>query len=43
MRDDGLLVWESGATLLHPGEEHDPAERIPPENPRRWIAAIPYA
>src|SRR5262245_1605064 len=41
--DDGLVVWESGAILLHLGERHDPEGRILPRDPRQRIAAIQYA
>jgi len=41
--DDGLVVWESGAILLHLGERHDPEGRILPGDPRQRIAAIQYA
>jgi GST-like protein len=43
LEDDGLVVWESGAILLHLGERHDPEGRILPKNPRQRIAAIQYA
>jgi len=41
--DDGLVVWESGAILLHLGERHDPEGRILPRDSRQRIAAIQYA
>jgi len=41
--DDGLVVWESGAILLHLGEKHDPKGVILPKDPRQRIAAIQYA
>ena len=43
LEDDGLVVWESGAILLHLGERHDPEGRILPKDPRQRIAAIQYA
>lgn len=39
-RASGLGVGRDPAA---PGRAHDPAEKIPPENPRRWITAIQYA
>jgi len=41
--DDGLVVWESGAILLHLGERHDPKGLILPKDPKRRIEAIQYA
>jgi len=41
--DDGLVVWESGAILLHLGERHDPEGRILPKDPAQRMAAIQYA
>lgn len=43
LEDDGLVVWESGAILLHLGERHDPQGTILPKDPKRRIAAIQYA
>lgn len=41
--DDGLVVWESGAILLHLGERHDPKHILLPRDPVERIAAIQYA
>jgi GST-like protein len=41
--DDGQVIWESGAILLHLGERHDPEDRILPSDPRRRMEAIQYA
>lgn len=41
--DDGLVIWESGAILLHLGERHDPEHRILPKDERQRLAAIQYA
>ncbi len=38
--DDGLLIWESGAILLHLAEKHG---GLLPEDPKDRIAAIQYA
>jgi len=43
LEDDDLVVWESGAILLHLGERHDPEGRILPKDPRQRSAAIQYA
>jgi len=43
LEDDGLVIWESGAILLHLGERHDPEGRILPKDPKRRIEAIQYA
>ena len=43
LEDDGLVVWESGAILLHLGERHDPKGVILPKDPKRRIEAIQYA
>jgi GST-like protein len=43
LEDDGLVVWESGAILLHLGEAHDPGGRILPKDPTLRLAAIQYA
>ena len=41
--DDGQVIWESGAILLHLGEKHDPEGRILPKDPKRRMEAIQYA
>ena len=41
--DDGLVIWESGAILLHLGERHDPKGLILPKDARKRIEAIQYA
>ena len=41
--DDGQVIWESGAILLHLGEKHDPEGRILPKDPRQRMEAIQYA
>ena len=38
--DDGLVIWESGAILLHLAEKH---AGLLPEDPKDRIAAIQYA
>ena len=38
--DDGLVIWESGAILLHLAEKHG---GLLPEDPKDRIAAIQYA
>jgi GSH-dependent disulfide-bond oxidoreductase len=43
LEDDGQVIWESGAILLHLGEKHDPAGKILPRDPRQRMAAIQYA
>jgi GST-like protein len=43
LEDDAVVVWESGAILLHLGERHDPEGRILPKDPRARLAAIQYA
>ena len=43
LEDDGQVIWESGAILLHLGERHDPEHRILPGDPRRRMEAIQYA
>jgi len=40
---DGLVVWESGAILLHLGERHDPNGVILPKDAKQRIEAIQYA
>ena len=41
--DGDLTIWESGAILLHLGEQHDPEGRILPKDPAKRIEAIQYA
>jgi len=41
--DDGQVIWESGAILLHLGEKHDPKGVILPKDPRKRMEAIQYA
>ena len=43
LEDDGQVIWESGAILLHLGERHDPDGRILPKDPAKRLAAIQYA
>lgn len=43
LEDDGQVIWESGAILLHLGERHDPKGTILPKDPKRRIEAIQYA
>jgi GST-like protein len=43
LEDDGLVVWESGAILLHLGERHDPRGLLLPKDGKRRIEAIQYA
>ena len=43
LEDDGLVIWESGAILLHLGEKHDPKGLILPKDPRKRSAAIQLA
>jgi GST-like protein len=43
LEDDGLVIWESGAILLHLGEHHDPEGRILPKDRRKRSEAIQYA
>lgn len=43
LTDDDLVIWESGAILLHLGEAYDPEGIILPKNPAERIAAIQYA
>ncbi|MDJ0785640.1 MAG: glutathione S-transferase family protein [Myxococcota bacterium] len=43
LKDDDLVIWESGAILLHLGERHDPEGRILPKDPAQRMAAIQYA
>ena len=41
--DNGQTVWESGAILLHLGEQHDPNGVILPKDPVKRMEAIQYA
>jgi GST-like protein len=41
--DDGQVIWESGAILLHLGEKHDPKGIILPKDPRKRMEAIQYS
>jgi len=41
--DDGLVIWESGAILLHLGEKHDGDGRILPKAAAGRMEAIQYA
>jgi GST-like protein len=43
LEDGELVVWESGAILLHLGEAHDPNGMILPKERRLRLAAIQYA
>jgi GST-like protein len=43
LEDDDLVIWESGAILLHLGEKHDPEGVILPKDPALRMAAIQYA
>jgi GST-like protein len=43
LEDDGQVIWESGAILLHLGERHDPAGIILPNDPKTRMEAIQYA
>jgi GSH-dependent disulfide-bond oxidoreductase len=43
VEDDGLVIFESGAILLHLGERHDPKGLILPKDPRKRSAAIQLA
>jgi GST-like protein len=40
LEDDGLVIWESGAILLHLAEKHG---KLLPADPKDRIAAIQYA
>jgi GST-like protein len=42
LEDDGLVIWESGAILLHLGEKHDPKGVILPKDARKRSAAIQH-
>jgi GST-like protein len=41
--DDGQVIWESGAILLHLGERHDPDGLILPKDAKTRMDAIQYA
>ena len=41
--DDGQVIWESGAILLHLGEKYDGDGRILPKDPTKRMEAIQYA
>ena len=41
--EDGQVIWESGAILLHLGERHDPEGIILPKDPKTRMEAIQYA
>ncbi len=43
LEDDGLVIWESGAILLHLGEKHDPKGLILPKDARKRSEAIQLA
>ena len=43
LEDGDQVIWESGAILLHLGENHDPEGRILPKDPRQRMEAIQYA
>ncbi len=43
LEDDGQVIWESGAILLHLGENHDPEGRILPKDAKTRMEAIQYA
>jgi len=43
LEDGDRVIWESGAILLHLGEEHDPEGRILPKDAAARMAAIQYA
>ena len=43
LEDEGQVIWESGAILLHLGESHDPEGRILPKDPHLRMQAIQYA
>ena len=43
IEDDGQVLWESGAILLHLGEKHDPEGRILPVEAKKRMEAIQYA
>jgi GST-like protein len=41
--DEGLVIWESGAILLHLAERHDPKGLLLSRDAKRRIEAIQYA
>ena len=43
IEDDGQVIWESGAILLHLGEKHDPEGRILPKDAKKRMEAIQHA
>ena len=43
IHDGDLAIWESGAILLHLGEQYDPEGRILPKDPAKRMEAIQYA
>ncbi len=43
LEDDGHVIWESGAILLHLGERHDSEGIILPKDPKTRMDAIQYA
>jgi len=43
LEDDGQVIWESGAVLLHLGERHDPKGIILPKDSKTRMDAIQYA
>jgi GST-like protein len=43
LEDDGQVIWESGAILLHLGEKYDREGVVLPRDPRLRMAAIQYA
>jgi GSH-dependent disulfide-bond oxidoreductase len=43
IEDDGQVIWESGAILLHLGEKHDKKGVILPKDARKRMEAIQYA
>jgi GST-like protein len=43
LEDDGQIIWESGAILLHLGERYDPDGIILPKDPRTRMEAIQFA
>ena len=43
LEDDGQVIWESGAILLHLGEKYDGDGRILPKDPVLRMEAIQYA
>ena len=43
IEDEGQVIWESGAILLHLGEKYDPNGIILPKDPKQRMEAIQYA